>query len=507
MTGEHPKTRVAASEAVGTRVAVQGLTQRPQHNGRVGRVRAYDAERGRYAVELGGETVLMRPANVRPACGRAGRRGTAFGAGECVLCLGSEPPPMQSGCACRGEAGLAHAECRIAAALAQAAARGPQVWQACQTCRKPFSGAMFKRLALARLERAPAGAERALSLKDVASVMLDEHRWQEARERSEAALAEMQAAAPTHPSPDFLSARAGAEGLLAAALLELGLGAHACVRLEAAMRRSRAEAGPEAKATLMLARQLASVQVKTGRAREAQATLEQLVEIYERLRGGDEDTRREAEDKLLSVRNDLSIALHTQGKLAEAATMMRAALAEAERVLGPAHPNTVTLLGSLATSLYRAGDYAGAEEALRKAVPRAAATKHPDHELLAQNLASTLRRRGKGAEADATASAASRAHGALAAGERVVLHRLMSHPERNGQRGTVLAHNEATARYSVEVGDRTLSLQRASLRPARCARPGCVDDGDLMCSQCSAAWYCSAACQRAHWKEHKSGCA
>jgi hypothetical protein len=121
-------------------------------------------------------------------------------------------------------------------------------------------------------------------------------------------------------------------------------------------------------------------------------------------------------------------------------------------------------------------------------------------------LASTLRRQGKGAEAEATAGAARRAHGPLAAGERVVLHRLESQPERNGQRGTVRAYNEATGRYSVEVGDRTISLRRASLRPARCARPGCVADGDLMCGKCSAAWYCSRECQRAHWKEHKRGC-
>jgi hypothetical protein len=206
------------------------------------------------------------------------------------------------------------------------------------------------------------------------------------------------------------------------------------------------------------------------------------------------------------VRNDLSIALHKQGEFAEAATVMRAVVAESERVLGPDHETTVTGLGNLATSLFRARDYAGAAEALQKAVRRAERTKHPDHELFARNLASTLRRQGHGAEAEATDGAASSAHGPLAAGERVVLRRLVAQPERNGQRGTVRAYDAATLRYAVDVGDRTLALRRESLLPARCARPGCDADGGLVCSKCDAACYCGRACQKAHWREHKREC-
>jgi hypothetical protein len=32
--------------------------------------------------------------------------------GTCIICLDNDPPPIQSGCACRGDAGLAHVECR-----------------------------------------------------------------------------------------------------------------------------------------------------------------------------------------------------------------------------------------------------------------------------------------------------------------------------------------------------------------------------------------------------------
>ncbi len=40
-------------------------------------------------------------------------------AGACVICLESEPAPIQSGCACRADMGLAHVRCRVLAAEAR----------------------------------------------------------------------------------------------------------------------------------------------------------------------------------------------------------------------------------------------------------------------------------------------------------------------------------------------------------------------------------------------------
>jgi hypothetical protein len=39
--------------------------------------------------------------------------------GVCLVCLGTSPSPIQSGCACRGAAGLAHLRCRIEATEAK----------------------------------------------------------------------------------------------------------------------------------------------------------------------------------------------------------------------------------------------------------------------------------------------------------------------------------------------------------------------------------------------------
>jgi hypothetical protein len=67
--------------------------------------------------------------------------------GECTICLNTSPPPIQSGCACRGDGGLAHIVCRVHAAESQQAQRGNTVWWECQTCEQDHTGAMRTGLA------------------------------------------------------------------------------------------------------------------------------------------------------------------------------------------------------------------------------------------------------------------------------------------------------------------------------------------------------------------------
>jgi hypothetical protein len=65
----------------------------------------------------------------------------------CIFCLDSDPPPIQSGCACRSNTGLAHVGCLIEKAVAQLQHRGNAVWWKCQTCGHHFTGAMQTGLA------------------------------------------------------------------------------------------------------------------------------------------------------------------------------------------------------------------------------------------------------------------------------------------------------------------------------------------------------------------------
>ena len=67
--------------------------------------------------------------------------------GACIICLDTSPPPIQSGCACRGDSGLAHIACLVRAAVSQQAQRGNGVWQRCQTCKQDYTGAMQTGLA------------------------------------------------------------------------------------------------------------------------------------------------------------------------------------------------------------------------------------------------------------------------------------------------------------------------------------------------------------------------
>ena len=67
--------------------------------------------------------------------------------GACYICYESQPPPIQSGCACRDEAGLVHIGCMVQVAVSQAGHRGAIAWWECHTCKQKFTGAMRTGLA------------------------------------------------------------------------------------------------------------------------------------------------------------------------------------------------------------------------------------------------------------------------------------------------------------------------------------------------------------------------
>ena len=60
----------------------------------------------------------------------------------CLICYEASPRPIQSGCACRGPAGLLHLACCVKAAQALVERKGWRWWFTCQTCEQEFTGAM-----------------------------------------------------------------------------------------------------------------------------------------------------------------------------------------------------------------------------------------------------------------------------------------------------------------------------------------------------------------------------
>jgi hypothetical protein len=108
----------------------------------------------------------------------------ATDAGACIICLDTSPPPIQSGCACRGDGGLAHVDCLVQLAASQQAHRGTLVWRQCRTCEQDFTGSMEIGLAEAWWSRVAGQAaeslERLLAEGNLANTLLNQGKYAQA---------------------------------------------------------------------------------------------------------------------------------------------------------------------------------------------------------------------------------------------------------------------------------------------------------------------------------------
>jgi hypothetical protein len=163
------------------------------------------------------------------------------------------------------------------------------------------------------------------------------------------------------------------------------------------------------------------------------------------------------------------MSLSHQGEDAEAEQMLHATLASCRRVLGPAHPTTLTIASSL--------------EDVRARIRATPPT-------------------------NAAAPAAAGAARPLPDGTRVLVQRLVAKPEHNGKHARVVSFDARTGRYAVALDDgRELSLKAACVARAGCAAAGCAsEEASSVCSRCQAMRYCSRECQRTDWKAHKRVC-
>ena len=112
----------------------------------------------------------------------------------CLICFEASPPPIQSGCACRDSAGLAHPDCRVKAAEALVQRKDSNMWWfTCQTCEQRFTGAMCIGLANAWWsqvrERAEEDPERLSAAHNLAISLSDQGKYAEAEEMRREVLA------------------------------------------------------------------------------------------------------------------------------------------------------------------------------------------------------------------------------------------------------------------------------------------------------------------------------
>jgi putative effector of murein hydrolase len=224
--------------------------------------------------------------------------------GECVICLQSEPAAIQSGCACRNDAGLAHVGCLAKSALAQTSRRGHAAWRVCQTCTQEFTGEMAEGLALAWVAHAcstPHGAE---------------------------------------PSDDEL----GSASLLALSLIDRGAFAEAEAAFRTIHACLRAKFGDDCPVTIACAESLANAIFRQGRHADAERILREVL-------------RARTPGTALALLTEASVAtcISVQGRHEEAVSTFRRVRA-AQHALGAHTDETIT--GSmLVCALYEQGAY------------------------------------------------------------------------------------------------------------------------------------------------------
>jgi Tfp pilus assembly protein PilF len=284
--------------------------------------------------------------SVATSCPTAVAKASAADGGACIICLDSEPPPIQSGCACRGDAGLAHIECRAEAAAHRMANRNTcDGWWECATCGQSFTAAMTFGLAKA---------------------------WWSSAQRL----------------PEEYSVRLSAANNLADALL-YGQGNYASAETiyrELLAVRHRVQ-GPDHPYTLATVMNLANALLSQGKHAEAETMFRETLEIQQRVLGP------EHPNTMNTVMN-LVNALFSQGNYASAETMYRELLAVRHRVQGPDHPYTLATATNLASALLSQGKHAEADTTYREVLAiqqRVLGPEHPSSLMTANNLAICVR--------------------------------------------------------------------------------------------------------------------
>ena len=254
--------------------------------------------------------------------------------GACIICLDTDPRPMQSGCACRGDAGLAHANCRAEAAAHRFKhQREYNEWTGCGTCGQDFTGVMRMELA--------------------------EEWWDRARRL-----------------PQEIRERVGAGDNLADALTGAGRFAEAETMIRHLLPVCRRVYGLEDRNTLNLIGCLAQALQKQGKLEDAEKTYKEVLAAQRRVLG------HEQPDTLATVMN-LASVLGALGSHAAAETMSRDLLTVQRRVLGPEHPFTLKTYSNVAGARLVQGHYDDAETIYREVLAvqrRVFGPEHPETE-------------------------------------------------------------------------------------------------------------------------------
>jgi hypothetical protein len=356
----------------------------------------------------------------------------------CFVCLESVPPPTQSGCACRGDAGLAHVACLARAASAKA---GISAWDTCGTCTHPYTGATQMELARAWCASAAVDSDEAhLAAAHMVSVLGRQGQFAEAERMSRA----LRASVGARHGDESEAARI-LDMTTAKALLFQGKHAQVERLARAAVERMRVSLGEEHVATMQMCQLLAQALSFQDKHAEAERITLAVLEAMRRVYG-------ETHAHTLECALCAPWVLWRAGKRAEAESMQRAMIILRAGLLGADHPSSLSMRTGLAAMLAGTGSLKEAEQTARAALAVSRRVLGPDHPET-ERIAVCVRH---------IEAAASRPAGQqeLGAGARVVVSGVRDRPSHNGRRGTVL-FRESSGRYAVAIDGGPRALLRA----------------------------------------------
>jgi tetratricopeptide (TPR) repeat protein len=391
----------------------------------------------------------------------------------CVICLSADPPPILSGCACRGDLAYAHVECRIEAAIYIGSCniyrKQTDAFRRCQTCDQDFTGSMRLQLAEAMWNRSRDLPEedraRMLSVTNFAHALVLNGRNSEAEPLYRDALTlKTRVFGAEHP-----------ETLAAAVAFAFSLQArNESVEAERVLCRAHVimsrVLGEEHSLALSCANNLAQCLASQHKYAAAENVLRAMIPVQDRLKGA------EHVHSLRSSAN-LAVALMGQGKHADAETVLLRVFHVQARVCGAGHPDTLSTrqllrqclhvqgkvaevtailsdssnlddLSNAALALFDQGHFTAAERNVRKVLEielRTLGSEHPNVLKNLNTLASIFRAQRKYGEAETLMAAVLAMHKRLQG---------LEHPETFAFTNNLLAilHNRGRCLHAQRVG-------------------------------------------------------
>jgi hypothetical protein len=300
----------------------------------------------------------------------------------CVICLDTEGDAIQGGCACRGSAGFAHAECRLRVAesktvLTRHTTKVATEWWKCSTCTAHFTGET-KRYLSSKLTALSSAHSRNAWLRDVAmhqqiATELAETRYAEAEDNARAHHARLR-----HTLGDEAKLTLAAADLLATALSKQvgiqGKKEEAVHIQRAVLEATRRASGDESGETLNAAGKLAETLTRMRNHTEAESLIRAGIETTTRVFG-------RSDLHTLAQRHALALCFCSQGKWDEAERIFRDVLNVTRRIQGPEHPSVVDLTYNIALTRKKLGDHDEARALLRTVLThrtRTLGNEHPE---------------------------------------------------------------------------------------------------------------------------------